>query len=522
MVAPSQLAQAASPLMMHQLASSSSGSVGEKPSYQSIKTIKTIVEWLDCAEQLDEDGRPRDGLNIAETLILKLAQMEEPILLARAMLVAAQCHFSRANHTAAQDKVQQLLLHLSSIGQLDADSELIKLYIKAQTLLAQTYYFQGLYSRCQQLASDALSYAIQHKQWALASFACLPKIMAFSSHDQFDASEECCHMAIGYADLSQCAITRAQAFNASGLHHYYRALAQVLPRHSATHFTLVEPSNITANDANIRIADERMTQAIEYASQAGAHSFAESMRANYQRIRILRGESRDTLDFLRRYIRSTQDRGAPGSEINARFTYAWALRCCCLLSESLSQLNAAIALATKSGSVNRILEALYYDHSIVSAALGHHQEAINSHARYVRLVSGQSPDTPDSIHFNNDGVMPQPTLEPFYLKQADKYVSAVLENQQAKSIDLADMAKYCGVSIRTLQIGFRQYRGTSPVSHIRNLRLTRAHDDLANTDEAVASIAQRHGFSSVTTFTLEYKRRFGYSPRKTHRQTITK
>lgn len=80
---------------------------------------------------------------------------------------------------------------------------------------------------------------------------------------------------------------------------------------------------------------------------------------------------------------------------------------------------------------------------------------------------------------------------------------------------LADVA---GVSVRTLQAGFRRYVGCSPVAYLRHVRLTRAHDELRAADPrhtSVAEVAYRWGFAHLGRFAAVYRARYGTTPSRT-------
>ena len=103
---------------------------------------------------------------------------------------------------------------------------------------------------------------------------------------------------------------------------------------------------------------------------------------------------------------------------------------------------------------------------------------------------------------------------PFYVKRAEAYIEAHLE----EPLSIAELAAIAGVSARSLQTGFQQFRGTTPMAHLRALRLSRAHDELLAADPqrtSVTDIAMRWGFSHLGKFAVAYKQRFGESPRET-------
>jgi len=68
------------------------------------------------------------------------------------------------------------------------------------------------------------------------------------------------------------------------------------------------------------------------------------------------------------------------------------------------------------------------------------------------------------------------------------------------------------VSWRTLEKAFTDFRGVTPVAHVRNLRLDHAQRALDEGSATVGEIAARCGFRSSTTFALEYRKRFGVPP----------
>lgn len=104
-------------------------------------------------------------------------------------------------------------------------------------------------------------------------------------------------------------------------------------------------------------------------------------------------------------------------------------------------------------------------------------------------------------------------LEPYFLERADRFIVEHL----GEAFSVAELARHCGVSWRTLDKAFSAFRGLAPVAHVRNLRLDRAHLALAEDGASVAGIALRHGFRSATTFALEYRKRFGTAPSQARR-----
>ena len=79
------------------------------------------------------------------------------------------------------------------------------------------------------------------------------------------------------------------------------------------------------------------------------------------------------------------------------------------------------------------------------------------------------------------------------------------------------IAEHVGASIRSLFAGFRKYRNISPMRHLKEVRLERAHHDLAHTGEhnSVTEIALRWGFTHLGQFSASYQQRYGELPSAT-------
>lgn len=112
---------------------------------------------------------------------------------------------------------------------------------------------------------------------------------------------------------------------------------------------------------------------------------------------------------------------------------------------------------------------------------------------------------------------PQAALAPFYVKRAEAYIEANLD----QPLSVAELAAQAGVSARSLQAGFQQYRGTTPMAYLRELRLRRVHEALLAADpqrSSVTDIALQWGFGHLGKFAVAYRQRFGESPSATFRR----
>ena len=91
-------------------------------------------------------------------------------------------------------------------------------------------------------------------------------------------------------------------------------------------------------------------------------------------------------------------------------------------------------------------------------------------------------------------------------------VRAMLADRLADPPSLEEIASEVGLHPSHLARTFRAHVGESIGEHGRRLRLEWAAERLVCSDEGLAEIAGRAGFSDQSHFTREFKRRFGITP----------
>lgn len=93
---------------------------------------------------------------------------------------------------------------------------------------------------------------------------------------------------------------------------------------------------------------------------------------------------------------------------------------------------------------------------------------------------------------------------------------AYLEEAAADDVRISDVAAAARVSTRALQDAFRKHLDTTPMAHLKSIRLARAHTDLRQAavdgDVTVAEVAYRWGFGNLGRFAADYRREFGRYP----------
>jgi AraC-like DNA-binding protein len=100
---------------------------------------------------------------------------------------------------------------------------------------------------------------------------------------------------------------------------------------------------------------------------------------------------------------------------------------------------------------------------------------------------------------------------PFFVRKAEIY----MREHAADNITSNDIADHVGVSVRTLQNGFRNFRTTTPMTFLKSIRLHSARAGLLKshaTKRNVTEIAMDCGFTHLSKFAQDYRQQFGESP----------
>jgi len=104
------------------------------------------------------------------------------------------------------------------------------------------------------------------------------------------------------------------------------------------------------------------------------------------------------------------------------------------------------------------------------------------------------------------------------VQEAIKYIDAHL----AEKLTVESIAKAVHMSVRSVQQGFHDELGMSPMAYVRERRLERVHDELADAlpsdGVTVTEVATRWGFTHLGSFSQEYRKRWRQTPSETLRQ----
>jgi len=111
-------------------------------------------------------------------------------------------------------------------------------------------------------------------------------------------------------------------------------------------------------------------------------------------------------------------------------------------------------------------------------------------------------------------------IAPYYVRRVETFFRQYF----ADPITMHDILRVAGTSARALFYGFRNYRATTPMMYLKQLRLHEARTRLlraADTGGCVTEIALACGFSHLSMFTRDYRRRYGETPSQTLKRGVS-
>jgi AraC family transcriptional regulator, ethanolamine operon transcriptional activator len=103
------------------------------------------------------------------------------------------------------------------------------------------------------------------------------------------------------------------------------------------------------------------------------------------------------------------------------------------------------------------------------------------------------------------------------VQRAREYIRAKL----SEPLRLSELCNYARVQSRSLEYGFREITGLSPIAYVKTVRLNAVHRVLSRSeasDRSISEIALDHGFWHLSQFSVDYRRFFGETPSTTRKR----
>lgn len=112
---------------------------------------------------------------------------------------------------------------------------------------------------------------------------------------------------------------------------------------------------------------------------------------------------------------------------------------------------------------------------------------------------------------------PAPDRPPLDQHAADLLARAedYMRTHAGRPIRMEQVAASAECSVRMLNAAYHRFRGTTPVSVLRTIRLENARAELMRSEAPVAVVAARHGFTNASRFARAYREQFGEGPSET-------
>lgn len=104
-------------------------------------------------------------------------------------------------------------------------------------------------------------------------------------------------------------------------------------------------------------------------------------------------------------------------------------------------------------------------------------------------------------------------VRPYLIRRVAEYI----EENYNRPISMSELSSYAGISVRSLQSGFRNALNVTVSDYIKELRLSKLREKLlgSTVDDSVTNLIMLSGFSHLGRCAIEYKKKFGESPSET-------
>ncbi|MBO4253866.1 helix-turn-helix transcriptional regulator [Streptomyces griseorubiginosus] len=167
-------------------------------------------------------------------------------------------------------------------------------------------------------------------------------------------------------------------------------------------------------------------------------------------------------------------------------------------------------------AAQRLAHTIAYlrDHVLADSGDGEHPLIVSTAAQHLAAtVLATFPNTAVTDPTPSDRL----DAHPVALRRALSY----MDDHADEPLTVADIAAAAHVTVRALQYAFRRHLDTTPLAHLRRIRLAHAHQELTDADPTrgatVTDVAARWGFHHPGRFATLYRQAYGRSPQRTLR-----
>ena len=91
-------------------------------------------------------------------------------------------------------------------------------------------------------------------------------------------------------------------------------------------------------------------------------------------------------------------------------------------------------------------------------------------------------------------------------------IDYIQENYFSKSISIEYLSQMCGITPEYFRKIFKSFFGSSPISYVNNLKITRAKELFESGLYLVREVAEESGYTDMSHFSREFKKATGFPP----------
>ena len=111
-------------------------------------------------------------------------------------------------------------------------------------------------------------------------------------------------------------------------------------------------------------------------------------------------------------------------------------------------------------------------------------------------------------------------MENINYKNLNKMIEYIEENL-TNEININELAKIGGISVNSLQRIFTFMTGITITEYIKKRRLSKAFEEIKNTDIKIVDVALKYQYNSTISFDRAFKKNFGVTPIECREKNIS-
>lgn len=89
-----------------------------------------------------------------------------------------------------------------------------------------------------------------------------------------------------------------------------------------------------------------------------------------------------------------------------------------------------------------------------------------------------------------------------------------IEKNIDENLTVGEVAKFCGWSDSHFMRWFKKMTGLSLIAYVNERRLAVAAEALKKTDDKILNISQDAGFTNLSNFNRQFRKRYGVTPKE--------